>query len=357
MDLNYYVLIVDDVAENIQVAMNILKEDHYNLAFARSGEEALALLETNPVDLVLLDVMMPGMDGFEVCQRMKQDPRFMDIPVIFLTARVDADSIKKGFEVGGVDYITKPFYAEELLARVKTHLELYHAKQVLEQNNLSLQTKLVEQQKRWETELELSQKEIIFMLMELVESVSDETGNHIRRVSEVSRLLAQYHPALTAEDEDMIYYAAPLHDVGKLAVPPELIHKTGKYTAEEYEQMKTHTTQAHRFLQIYDRKYIKAADVIAYQHHEKWDGSGYPQGLKGEEIHLYARVVALADVFDALVNKRSYKDAWPFEEAIDYIREQKGRHFDPTIADIFLAHQDEFVDLMKQYQVHKPIIQ
>jgi len=341
MDLNYTILIVDDVVENIQVAMGILKEDNYNFAFARSGEEALELMSENDFDLLLLDVMMPGINGFDVCRRMQADAYLREIPVIFLTAKADPDSMSEGFDAGGVDYITKPFHANELLARVRTHLQLYRAKKILQENNISLQVKMEAERRRIMTELEATQKEMIYVLMGMVESLSDETGSHIRRVSEISRFLAQQHPALTEDDAEMIFHAAPMHDVGKLSIPSEILHKADKLTPEEFEIMKSHTSRAHKYLKIPNRKIMKAADVIAYEHHEKWDGSGYPRGLKGEDIHPYARVVALADVFDALISKRTYKEGWGFQKAVSYIEQHKGKHFDPTIVEVFLAYKEE----------------
>jgi putative two-component system response regulator len=343
----YNILIVDDVLDNIQVAMNILKEDSYNFSFAQSGEEALKLMHKNNFDLILLDIMMPGIDGYKVCKTMKEDPRLSDIPVIFLTAKADMDSMTMGFEVGALDYITKPFHANELLARVKTHLELYNAKKILKQNNLSLQNKVEMERKRVLTELENSQKEMIFVLTELVESVSDETGKHIKRVAEYSRLLAHYHHALSEEDADIIYHASPMHDIGKMSIPENILHKKSSLSEEEFEIMKTHTTKAHEYLKITNRKIMKAADVIAYEHHEKWDGSGYPRGLKGEDIHIFGRIVALADVFDALTHKRVYKDAWSVEEAAQYIKEHSGTQFDPYLVKIFEENIDEFISISK----------
>jgi len=343
----YSILIVDDVLDNIQVAMNILKEDSYNFSFAQSGEEALKLMHKNNFDLILLDIMMPGIDGYKVCKMMKEDPRLSDIPVIFLTAKADMDSMTMGFEVGALDYITKPFHANELLARVKTHLELYNAKQILKQNNLSLQNKVKMERKRVLTELENSQKEMIFVLTELVESVSDETGKHIKRVAEYSRLLAHYHRALSEEDANTIYHASPMHDIGKMSIPENILHKKGPLSEDEFEIMKTHTTKAHEYLKIPNRKIMKAADIIAYEHHEKWDGSGYPRGLKGEDIHIFGRIVALADVFDALTHKRVYKDAWSVEEAAQYIKEHSSTQFDPYLVKIFEENIDEFIAISK----------
>ncbi len=341
----YHILIVDDVADNIQVAMNMLKEQAYHFTFALNGQQALDLSLEHEFDLILLDIMMPGMDGYQVCQSLKKNDKTKEIPIIFLTAKVDVDSIAKGFQLGAVDYITKPFHSEELIARVKNHLELYNAKQTLKSLNLNLQTNLVHKEKRYMTELEDSQKEMIYVLMELMEATSDETGSHIKRVSEYSRLLAYHYPSLNDADCETIYHAAPMHDIGKIAIPQDILHKPGKLTAEEFDVMKTHTTKAHDILRMSKRKYIQAADIIACQHHEKWDGSGYPNGLAGKNIHIYARIVSLADVFDALTHKRKYKDAWPVEDALTYIIEQKGHQFEPLLVDIFVKHFDEFLKI------------
>ncbi len=345
MSDHLHILIVDDVSDNIQVAMSILKEKNYQFSFALNGEQALELVKANTFDLILLDIMMPGMDGYEVCKQFKNNKKTQDIPVIFLTAKVDVDSIKSGFEVGAVDYIIKPFHPEELIARVKTHLELYVAKRILKKYNLNLKNSLLFREQRFITELEDSQKEMIYVLTELMEANSDETGRHIRRVAEYSRLLAHYHPNITEEDAQVIFHAAPMHDIGKIAIPHEILHKPGRLTEEEFNIMKTHTTRAHDFLKISDRKFIKAANVIAMQHHEKWDGSGYPKGLAGEDIHPYARIVALADVFDALTHKRVYKDAWTVDEAVEYIAQHKNTQFDPVLVEIFLEHIDEFITI------------
>jgi len=347
MNFKYHILIVDDVVENIQVAMNILKEENYEFSFAKNGKDALEIIKKNSFDLVLLDIMMPGIDGYEVCKRIKEDDSLADVPVIFLTAKADADSMATGFEVGGIDYITKPFHANELLARVKTHLELYKAKEILKANNLSLQIKMDLQNKRILSELEKSQKEMIFVLAEMIESVSDETGQHNKRVSEYSRLLAHYHPSISEEEANIIYDAAPMHDIGKISIPHEILHKEGSLTEEEFQIMTTHTKRAHTYLKVSNRKIMQAADIIAHQHHEKWNGKGYPRGLKGNEIHIYARIVALADVFDALIHKRIYKEAWSVSEATEYMIDHSGTQFDPFLITIFQDHIDEFISIAK----------
>lgn len=348
MKLNYDILIVDDVIENIQVAMNILQVDNYNFAFAKSGEDALAVLKDGEFDLVLLDIMMPKLDGIETFKIMKEDSKLKDIPVIFLTAKTDVDTIETAFKLGAVDYIIKPFHSGELLARVRTHLELYRARKILELNNISLKKQVNETEKRIRTELELAQQELIDALMEVVESVSDETGKHVRRVAEISRLLASKSPIFNKEDENLIYLTAPMHDIGKLFIPPEILHKPGKLTEEEFEIIKTHTTKAHKILKISNRKFLNAADIIALQHHEKYNGTGYPYGLKGEEIHPYGRVVAIADVLDALTHKRVYKPSWSLDEAFNYIKERRGTQFDPNLVDILLENKKEFKAILEE---------
>ena len=345
MGSDYTILIVDDVVDNIQVAMNVLKEDNYDLSFALSGAEALALIEEHDYDLILLDIMMPEMDGYDVCRAIKALPAQHDIPIIFLTAKVDIESISKAFEVGGVDYITKPFNAEELLVRVRTHIQLYNARKILEHNNLSLHVKYTREKERLLSELEETQKEIIYILAELTESVSDETGQHIKRVAEISKLLAHYCPSLNDEDVNTIFYAAPMHDIGKIAIDHDILCKPSKLTNEEFEIMQTHTNLGHKILKKSERKIIKAAGIITLQHHERWDGSGYPHGLKANDIHIYGRIVALADVFDALTHKRVYKDSWTPEDATAYIQKNSGTHFDPELVEIFMNHIEEFIAL------------
>lgn len=345
MTKNKHILIVDDVTENIQLAMNILQEDMYEFSFADNGEKALAIIKENNADfdLILLDVMMPGLDGFQVCEIIKGMDYWRDVPVIFLSAKVDVDSIAKGFDCKGVDYISKPFHPSELLARVRTHIELYHAKKILKLNNYKLEIKSQVERLRLLTELEQNQKEMIYILTEVMESTSDETGKHIRRMAELSRLLASYCPSLNPEDVETVFNAAPMHDIGKILIPSEILHKPGRYTEEEFNIMKQHSSLAYQLLSRSPRKLLKAAAIIAHEHHEKWDGTGYPRGLKGADIHIYGRIVALADVFDALTHTRRYKKAWDIAEATDYIKSLSGSHFDPELVDIFLDHLDEFV--------------
>jgi len=339
------ILIVDDVPDNIQMAMNILQEGNYEFSFAQNGAEALAIIESSQseFELILLDVMMPILDGFEVCKQLKASPKTSDIPIIFLTARTDADSIAHGFEIGGADYVTKPFKASELLARVKTNIASFQAHKYLKQSNEDLEVKSRFERIRLTTELEENQREMIWMLTELMEATSDETGKHIRRVAEISALLAHYHPSMTTEDEEILYHASPMHDIGKMTVPHEILHKPGRYTEEEFEIMKKHTTNAYHLLSGSKRKLMVSAATIAYEHHEKWNGTGYPRGLKGSEIHIYGRIVALADVFDALTHARSYKEAWSIDDVVTYIKDHSETQFDPQLIEILLENLDDFV--------------
>ena len=341
------ILIVDDVSDNIQVAMNILREEGYQFSFATDGIEALNLVEKEKFDLILLDVMMPQIDGFEVCKRIKEKKRNRNTPIIFLTAKADVDSIEKAFDLGAVDYLTKPFHASELLARTKNHIELSHARILLREQNEQLNLKTKRQSDRLKAELEENQREMIYALMEMMESTSDETGQHIRRVAEYAKLLAHYTDYLTDEDELVIFMAAPMHDIGKIAIPKEILHKPGRLTEDEFTIMKTHAEKAEEFLKNSHRKLLKAASIIASQHHEKWDGSGYPRGLKGEDIHIFGRIVALADVFDALTHKRQYKEAWDIDAAVEYIRDHEGTQFDPELVKIFNDHLPEFIEISK----------
>lgn len=346
MNHNSHVLIVDDVADNIQVAMSTLKENNYEFSFATNGKEALNLINDEPTkfDLILLDIMMPEIDGYEVCRQIKAMPAANQVPIIFLTAKVDIDSVSKGFGLGAVDYITKPFHSEELLARVKNHLDLYRAKKLLQEHNLSLESKIRFSKQRLLTELEQSQQDMIYILNELVEAVSDETGKHIRRISKMAALMASYHPALGAEDVELIAHAAPMHDIGKMMIPQSILHKPGALTKDEFEIMKTHTTAGYDLLKGSKRRIIQYAATIAHEHHEQWGGDGYPRGISGNDIHIYARIVSITDVFDALTHKRCYKDAFSIDESVEYIKSKRGTQFDPELVDLFMEHLDEIVD-------------
>lgn len=342
MDDSYEILLVDDVSENIKVAINILQSENYNFSYALSGEEAIKILKLKRFDLVLLDIMMPGVDGFRVCEIIKKSPSIADTPVIFLTAKTDIDSVEKGFNLGAVDYVTKPFHAIELKSRVSNHLELYRAKKELKLHTKRLSKKIEHDSTKHFSELELAQKEIIYILTDILESNSGETASHVKRVAHISKELALLDDSIDDNEVDMIFLAAPLHDIGKLLIDNEILHKPGKLTDEEFVVMMQHSDFAHDVLKKSDTKLVKTASIIAHQHHENYDGSGYPKGLKGDDIHIYGRIVAIADVLDALTHERSYKKAWTFDEAHEFILQNSSKKFDPRLVELFTENIDRF---------------
>ncbi|MBN1141940.1 MAG: response regulator [Deltaproteobacteria bacterium] len=318
------ILVVDDDLKNIQVGINILREQgNYHMIFATSGEQALERVREHSFDLILLDILMQPMDGYEVCRRLKAGPLTRHIPVVFLTAKTDTESLVKGFEMGGVDYVTKPFNSYELSARVKTHLELkrYH-----------------------DREIEETQKEIILTMSHICEFKSAEMGKHIQRVAEICALLAELY-GLSEEECLEIQWSAAMHDIGKVAVPDAVLLKPARLTPEEFEAIKYHTVAGHHILKNSTRKLLRSAAVIAHQHHEHWDGSGYPRGLVGEEIDIRGRIAIIADVFDALLQKRAYKKSWSVDDVKDYMASKRGVQFDPRLLDLFFDHMESFVEI------------
>ena len=319
------VLIVDDEPANLRVLKKILG-DLYRLSFAKTGEEALRLVERDLPDLILLDVMMPGMTGFEVCEVLKKNSVSSIIPVIFVTALSDELDEANGFEVGAVDYITKPVSPAVVKARVRTHLSLVQA-----------------------DELRRTRLQVIQRLGRASEYKDNETGTHILRMSHYSKVMALAY-GLTENAADNLLHAAPMHDIGKIGIPDSIMLKPGKLTDEEFTIMKTHPEIGAEILGDSDSDLIALAKTVSLTHHEKWDGSGYPKGLKGENIPLEGRIVAIADVFDALTSKRPYKDAWPVQEAVDFIHEQSGKHFDPSLVALFKGCLPAILEIKHRWQ-------
>ncbi len=337
------ILIVDDTELNVNNLMDIL-DDKYDILATLEGKDALEIVEEENVDLILLDIMMPDMDGFEVCKRLKENQKSKKIPVIFITAKTDEYSIEKAYELGGVDYITKPFRTREVLSRISNHLALS------EQNHI-LEYKVEEKTKELQNinkELEETQKEIIYTMGAIGERRSKETGNHVKRVALYSELLALRY-GLDKEEAKMLRQASPMHDIGKVAIPDSILNKPGKLTFEEFERMKEHTTLGYEMLEYSTRDLLKMASTIAIEHHEKWDGTGYPSGLSGEDIHIYGRITAIADVFDALGSDRIYKKAWNDEDIFKLFEEEKGKHFDPNLIDIFFENLDEILMIRNKF--------
>ncbi len=339
------ILIVDDVPKNIQVIANLLGNEDYEISYSTDGKQALEHIEDIDFDLVLLDVMMPGMNGYEVCRKIKQENRKNDVPVIFITAKTDEDSLLEAFECGAQDYVTKPFNAAELLARVTTHLRLkaYEDSQKVVINNALAELKILNK------EIVETQKEVIFTMGSIGETRSRETGQHVKRVAEYSRLFALLY-GIDEYEADLIAMASPMHDIGKVGIPDAILNKNGKLTEEEFEIMKTHVVIGYDMLKHSERPLMKTAATIALEHHEKWDGSGYPKQLSGKDIHIYGRITAIADVFDALGSDRCYKKAWLDEDIFNLMKEQSGKHFDPALVEMFFDNLDGFFEIRDKYK-------
>ncbi|MGN7613449.1 HD-GYP domain-containing protein [Magnetococcales bacterium HHB-1] len=352
------VLIVDDERLNINLLVDLLGHD-YTILIAKNGEQALKRASGEPVpDLILLDIMMPEMDGYEVLRRLKGGEETKHIPVIFVTAMGEVSNETRGFELGAVDYVTKPFSPPVVKARVQTHMALTLARKKLANQNDLLESKVRERTQA----LILTQDITIHSLASLAETRDNETGNHIRRTQHYVRLLAEHlrdHPRFKDELDDatieLLFKSAPLHDMGKVGVPDHILLKPGKLTEEEFAIMQTHTTLGRDAIALAESalgsgaSFLRYIREIAYTHHEKWDGSGYPEGLKGEEIPLSGRLMAVADVYDALISKRVYKPAFSHEKAVSIIVEGRGRHFDPDMVDVFLDIADLFQKVAAQF--------
>ena len=297
----------------------------------------------------MLDVMMPGMDGHEVCSRLKSDPAANSIPVIFITAMHESAEITKGFKLGAVDYITKPFQIAELQARVHTHLQLRHAMLALADQNRILDIRVKERTK----ELQDTQLEIIYRLSRAAEYRDNDTGMHIKRLSYLCSTLAAAY-GCDEETCDLIFHASPMHDIGKIGIPDAILHKPGKLDAAEWKTMKTHTTLGADILSGHDSLLIKMGQLIALTHHEKWDGSGYPQGLSEFSIPMGGRIVAICDIFDALTSKRPYKEAWPLADALDEIRAGSGAALDPRLVTCFFECLPDLIHIKERFQNESP---
>ncbi len=453
------ILIIDDNTKNIQVAANVLKSTSlYNIFFATSGEKGIEQLKLRDYSLILLDINMPGLDGYETASIIKNDTKIDKIPIIFLSANANKESIRKGFEHGGEDYITKPFDETELIHRVKTHVELFIAKKIL-QDEVDDTKILLEQYKLavdigslvsktdtkgiityvndkfcevakyskdeligqnhnivrspdvnklifknlWKTikskniwngiiknrakdgssyfvdatiipllnsdgniieyisirtdmtqEMELredivaTQREVIYTLGELGEWRSKETGDHVNRVSLFSEVLAQAY-GCKQENIELLKMASPMHDIGKVIIPDKILLKPGKLTDEEFTIIKEHTIYGWEIFNKSRHTLLQAAALIAHEHHEKWDGSGYPKGLKGLDIHIFGRITAIADVFDALSHDRVYKKAWSIDKTLEYIKNESGQSFEPKLVDLLLENINEIIKIKHLY--------
>mgnify|MGYP000430383615 FL=1 len=319
------ILIVDDEPANLKVMREVLG-NQYRMSFAKSGAAALALLEKEQPKLILLDIMMPDMNGFEVCEILKSTPALSHIPIIFVTALGDESDEFKGFELGAVDYITKPISPAIVRARVKTHLSLVQAEQ-----------------------LKQAYVDLVHRLGRAAEYKDTDTGEHIARMSQYSKLLALEF-GMGEQQAELLRQAAPMHDVGKIGIPDAILLKPGRLTPDEFDHMKQHAAIGAQILANSSSALLQLAHKLAIEHHEKWDGSGYPNGLKGEQISVEGRIVAIADVFDALTAKRPYKEAWGVEEALEHMQAQAGKHFDPHLINLFVNKLDAIIAIKSAHQ-------
>jgi putative two-component system response regulator len=354
------ILVVDDTPDNLSLMSGLLK-DLYKVKIANNGERALKVALTGtPPDLILLDIMMPVMDGYETCRHLKSYSETRDIPVIFLTAKAEVEDEMQGFELGAVDYITKPISPPVVLARVQTHLQLKRVRDYLKNQNEFLEAEVQRRTK----EVVAVQKVTILAMASLAETRDNDTGNHIRRTQFYVKVLAEKlrsHPRFNyfLDDDktiDLLFKSAPLHDIGKVGIPDHILLKPGRFTPEEFEIMKTHCmlgrdaiVAAEQRLGI-DLPFLFFAKEIAYSHQEKWDGTGYPEGLSGDDIPISGRLMAVADVYDALICRRVYKEGMPHDKAVEIIVQSKGTHFDPDVVDAFLDTLGEFVEVAKRYE-------
>lgn len=318
-------LVVDDEPTNLRVLKGILQQD-YQLTFAKSGEDALQIVADKKPNLILLDIMMPTMSGYDVCRQLKQDPNTSSIPVIFVSALNDELDEALGFELGAVDYITKPVSPALVKARVKNHLSLVQA-----------------------DELKRTRMQVIQVLGRAAEYKDNETGMHVIRMSHYAKILAKAI-GLSDFQAEKIMNAAPMHDIGKIGIADSILQKPGRLTDEEMAEMRKHPEIGAEILGECESGLLKLAQSIALTHHEKWDGTGYPNGLAGEDIPLEGRIVALADVFDALTSERPYKQAWSIEKTVEFVQSQSGIHFDPKLVTALVQNLPEFLVIKEKWQ-------
>lgn len=352
------ILVVDDTPDNLMLMADLLK-DRYRVKAANSGEKALHILQGDPLpDLILLDVMMPGLSGYDVAEQLQRDKRTQHIPIIFLTAMAATEDELHGLELGAADYITKPISPPIVLARVETQLKVKAAADFLRDQNDYLEQEV----QRRTREVTAIQDVTIQAMASLAETRDNETGNHIRRTQNYVKLLSELlreHPRfehfLDDETIRLLFKSAPLHDIGKIGIPDRILLKPGRFTPEEFEIMKTHTTLGRDAIQHAENQlgvkvdFLHFAKEIAYSHQEKWDGSGYPEGLATDDIPISARLMAVADVYDALISRRVYKPGMPHEQAVAIIRDGRGTHFDPDICDAFLANAERFREIAERF--------
>jgi putative two-component system response regulator len=355
--VNPTILVVDDTPSNLSLISGLLR-DHYTVKAVNHGAKALKIASDDPPDLILLDILMPDMDGYEVCRRLKANPQTSRIPVIFLTSKSDVESEQLGMSLGAVDYVTRPISPPILLSRVKAHLVDAFNARTLAVNNEYLEYEVSKRSR----ELLALQDVTTLALASLAETRDADTGNHLRRTQHYVQALARelrQHPRfaeyLTESRIQALFKCAPLHDIGKVGIPDRILLKPGRFEPAEWDIMKQHPTLGHDAISKAQSnaeassEFLDIAKEIVYAHHEKWDGSGYPNGLSGDAIPISARLMALADVYDALICRRVYKKAAPHAQAVQIITDGRGTHFDPDIVDAFATIEQDFRDIATRF--------
>ncbi|WP_277058629.1 HD domain-containing phosphohydrolase [Trichlorobacter lovleyi] len=332
----YTVLLVDDNPENIRLLDEALR-DEYTIKVATRGEKALEIARSMPVDIILLDIMMPGMNGFDTCRQLKADPATRGIPVIFVSARGEVEDESVGFACGGVDYITKPVRFPVVRARLRTHLALYSQERTLEQ--------LVRQRT---TELAESRMEILQCLGRAAEYRDNETGRHVIRMSHYCYIIAKAY-GVSDDEANLLRTVSPMHDIGKIGIPDSVLLKQARLNADDRAIIQQHCAIGHNILGTHPSPLLRSAAMVALTHHERWDGNGYPNRLHGEDIPLFSRILAIADVFDALTSCRPYKQAWPLADAVEEIQRCSGSHFEPAVVEAFLRSLPAIEAIHTQY--------
>lgn len=340
------ILVVDDNQTNVVLLTKLLEAEGYlNVEGVLDSRKVVEMYQNNDYDLILLDIRMPYMDGYDVMEALKSVSVGDFPPIMVLTAQTDMDTKIKALDAGAQDFLHKPFDRVEALTRIRNMIEVRLLHKEIRQQNEVLEQKVQERTQ----ELEDTRLEVVRRLGRAAEYKDNETGMHVVRMSKIAQLLA-IAVGMSDDDAKLLLHASPMHDIGKIGIPDGILLKPGKLDADEWETMKTHTRIGAEILGDHPYPLMQMARIVALTHHEKWDGSGYPKGLEGENIPLVGRITAVADVFDALLSERPYKNAWPLDDAIAFIKEQSGQHFDPTIVEQFVVHLEDITAIRKQHR-------
>lgn len=351
------ILVVDDEKQNLKLIESILVPLGYQTFLAYDGEDALVKVIEHKPDLILLDIMMPRMDGFEVARRLKNDDKTKIIPIVMVTSLGEVEDKVRALEAGADDFLSKPVDSAELKARIRSLLKVKAYNDTIRDYQKTLETEVnrkTHELREAYDKIKAVSFETISRLSRAAEYMDDSTSTHLQRISQYAELIAR-EMGLDSDMVESIRWASPMHDVGKIGIPDRILMKPGKLTPEEWEIMKKHSEIGAKILEGSDQELIKLAEMIALTHHEKWDGSGYPKGLKGKEIPLAGRITAIADVFDALISRRPYKEAFNFDKSVAIIKESSGTHFDPEVAEAFMRVEPEIRVISKHFQEEKPV--